>query len=238
MELTILTILTFGASIVGTLTGFGSSTVMVPVVALFYPLPVVLLFVGIIHLFNDFWKIILFRQGINWKLLLGFGVPGIIASFIGASMALSAPEEIMTKILGIVLLGYVFLIVFEPRFRLPHTFFATGAGGALSGFMAGIFGIGGPVRGMFLSAFNFKKHTYLFTAGATAVFVDLSRIATYAAGDVRLEGVLLWGLLVFIPVSFAGAEVAKKFVDRISQKTFRLLVSLFLFLVGVTLLVD
>lgn len=196
------------------------------------------MFVGIIHLANDFWKIILFKEGANWRLLLTFGVPGAIASVVGASLVLAIPDAILSKTLGLILIAYVLILIFEPRFKLPHSPVSAGVGGALSGLLAGIFGIGGPIRAMFLSAFNFKKHTYLFTAGATAVFVDLARIGTYFAGGARLEGILSWGLIIFIPISFVGAEIAKKLVGRISQKSSRLVVSLFLFLVGLTLLVD
>jgi len=83
----LLCILTFVASILGTATGFGTSTVMVPILSLIFPVPVTLLFVGLIHLCGDVWKVILFRTGFDWKLVLGFGLSGIVASFIGASLS-------------------------------------------------------------------------------------------------------------------------------------------------------
>jgi hypothetical protein len=42
----LLCLLTLIASVIGTATGFGTSTVMIPVMVLFVPLPVALLFVG------------------------------------------------------------------------------------------------------------------------------------------------------------------------------------------------
>mgnify|MGYP001577355496 CR=1 FL=1 len=53
---------------VGTATGFGTSTIMIPVMVLYAPLSVALLFVGTIHLCGDIWKVLLFRQGFDWKL--------------------------------------------------------------------------------------------------------------------------------------------------------------------------
>lgn len=237
MEIFLLVLLTFVGSFVGTITGFGSSTIMVPIVALFFPLPATLLFVGIVHTFNDIWKIVLFKHGVNWKLLFSFGIPGVLASFVGARIALSSPEGTLTQFLGGFLVSYVLLLVVDPKFKLPHNTFFSSAGGTLSGFLAGILGIGGPVRSVFLDAFGFPKAVYLFTSGATALFVDVSRLGTYYLGGTRLENYLSWGLLIFIPVSFIGAEVAKKFVDKIPQSKFRLVVSFFLFLVGVKLLI-
>lgn len=236
MQIILISTLTLAASFVGTLTGFGSSTLMLPIMALFFPLPLALLFVGIIHLFNDFWKIILFKHGVHWRLLLTFGIPGIIASFLGARIALTSPQTLLSQILGAVLIIYVFLLIFEPQFKLPHNTLSAGVGGSLSGIMAGLFGVGGPVRSMFLSAFDFPKHIYLFTSGAIAVFIDVSRLITYYSGGTRLEGLLYWGLLIFIPISFVGAEIAKKMVDKIPQEKFRHVVGIFLFAVGVKLL--
>jgi hypothetical protein len=106
-----------------------------------------------------------------------------------------------------------------------------------SGFFAGIFGVGGEIRAAVLAAFNLPKEVYLFTLGAAAFFIDSARIAAYIAHGTRLEGMFLWGLLLFIPLSFLGARVAKKFVDRVPQYYFRLAIALFLALVGLKFLV-
>lgn len=52
----LLGLLTFAASGIGTATGFGTSTVMIPVMALFVSHPVALLFVGVIHVFGDLFQ--------------------------------------------------------------------------------------------------------------------------------------------------------------------------------------
>ncbi len=75
MEIFYITALTFLAGILGTITGFGISTVMVPVVLLFLPLPETLLLVGIIHWFGDIWKMYFFKKGIDWELLVFFWNP-------------------------------------------------------------------------------------------------------------------------------------------------------------------
>lgn len=237
MEIFLISLLTLAASFVGTLTGFGASTIMLPIVVFFFPLPISLLFVGIIHWFNDVWKIILFRRGINWKLLLSFGAPGALASFIGARVVLVEPPEILTQALGGFLIGYFAFLSLEPKFKIPRTSLSQVLGGSLSGFLAGILGIGGAVRGAFLSAFNFPKEIYLFTSGVLALFIDTSRLLTYLYGGIGLGENLLWGLLIFIPVSFAGAEIAKRAVDKTPQKSFRKVVVFFLLLVGIKLLV-
>ena len=236
MEIIYIALLTIVAATVGTLTGFGSSTIMLPVIILFFPLPQALLFVGIIHWFNDIWKIILFKKGVHWKLLLGFGIPGIIASFLGASLAITIPTQILSQILGALLIAYVLLLAIKPTFKLAQTNLTSVSGGSLSGFFAGIFGLGGAIRGLFLSAFDLPKSVYIFTSGAIALVIDSTRLVTYYVGGVRLSPLLTTGFLLFIPASLVGAKIAKRVVNKIPQNKFRTVIALFLFLVGIKLL--
>lgn len=237
MEIVLILILVVFASAVGTLTGFGTSTVMVPVMVIFYPLPQTLLFVGIIHWFGNLWKLVLFREGIQWKLILSFGIPGIAATFLGALLVFNVSSHLLSRILGGVLIGYVVYLLFKSSFRIPPNLFTGVCGGALSGFLAGIFGIGGAVRSMFLTAFDLPKAVYLATAGAIAIFIDTTRMTTYLAKGTRLESMLLWGLLLFIPASFLGAKIAQRVVDKIPQQHFRKVIAIFLLLAGLKLLI-
>ncbi len=111
------------------------------------------------------------------------------------------------------------------------------SGGALSGFFAGMFGIGGAIRSMFLSAFNLPKAVYIATAGAIGLLVDSTRIITYFTGSVILPDELWWGLFLFIPISFVGAKFAKHIVDKIPQDRFRSVIAIFLLLIGIKLII-
>lgn len=236
MEIIYIGMLTIVASGIGTLTGFGTSTIMVPVLLLYLPLPQTLLLVGIIHWFGDIWKILLFRQGINWRLILNFGIPGIVAAFIGARVIFSTSDTLLSQILGGFLIAYVAFLFFKPSFKLQQSNMTAISGGALSGLFAGIFGVGGAIRSVFLTVFDLPKAVYIATAGAIAFAIDSTRLTTYIASGVRLDNALLRGLLLFIPASFLGAYFAKKIINKIPQKQFRTVVTVFLFLVGIKLL--
>lgn len=234
----LLCLLTLVASGIGTATGFGTSTIMIPVLTLFMPIPIALLFVGIIHLFGDIWKVLLFKKGLVWNLILGFGLSGIIASFFGASLSLHAPELPFKRMLGIFLILYVIFLFLKREWALPKTQGTAVCGGLLSGLFAGFFGVGGAVRGAFLTAFNLPKEVYVFTSGLIALFIDITRVSRYVWGGTRMDAGLLYPLVVCIPISFAGAYLAKKFLNRLPQKSFRVFVGSFLALVGIMLLVQ
>jgi uncharacterized membrane protein YfcA len=224
------------ASGIGTLTGFGTSTIMVPVMLLFYSVPQTLFFVGIIHFFGNVWKLLLFRKGLNWRLILSFGIPGIAATFLGASLVFNIPRPIFSKILGSFLILYVIYLSVESSFKVKSNIVFGAFGGALSGFLAGVFGIGGAVRGLFLTAFDLPKVVYISTAGAIAICIDVTRLTRYFSQGTRLPTLLLYGLPLFIPASFLGAAIAKHIVDKIPQQHFRKIVAVFLLLMGIKLL--
>lgn len=236
MQIVWLGLLTLAASMVGTATGFGTSTVMVPVMTMFAPLPVVLLFVGIIHLFGDVWKMLLFKKGFDWKLAAAFVVPGVVFSFVGARISAGGTDWPLKRILGAFLIAYVVFLFIRRDWKLPKTSATAVTGGTLSGLFAGIFGVGGAVRGAFLSAYDLPKSVYIFTSGLIAFFIDVTRLGGYVLGGTRLSGLLWEALLICIPVSLIGAFLAQRLLVRLPQKYFRLFIGIFLIAAGVKLL--
>jgi uncharacterized protein len=236
VDILLIGLLTFVASGVGTLTGFGTSTIMVPVLVSVFPLPQALLLVGIVHWFGNVWKMVLFRRGIRWHLILAFGIPGLIATVVGGMLVFRAPEALLARVFGGALLAYVVFLAVKGRVKVPEATSTAVAGGTLYGFTAGAFGIGGAVRSAFLSAYDLPKAVFIATGGAIGLAIDSARLVTYLVEGAALGPRLLYGLLLFIPMSFAGAAVAKKLVDRIPQERFRTVIAVFLAAVGVRLL--
>ena len=236
MEIILITFTVIIASSVGTLTGFGTSILLVPLLLSFYPVPQTLLFVGIIHWFGNIWKLLLFRKGFQWKLILSFGIPGIVATYLGAELVFDISTALLSRILGSFLIIYVIYLFTKTSFKIKQSLPAGACGGALSGFFAGLFGMGGAIRSLFLTSFDLPKAVYIATAGAIALTIDTTRLTTYILNGSRLPRLLFLGLLIFVPASFLGAKIAKSVVDKIPQKYFRKIVAAFLLLMGLKLL--
>ena len=236
LDITLVALLTVFASGVGTLTGFGTSTIMVPVMVSFIPLSETLLFVGIIHWFGNIWKLTLFRRGIHRELILKFGIPGVAMTVVGGLLVFQTSETTLSRVLGGALVGYVAFMLAKGRLQVPQTTGTAMAGGALYGFSAGIFGIGGAVRGAFLAAFDLPKAVYIATGGAIGLAIDSGRLATYWWEGATLDSRLLLGLAACIPLSFVGAKIAERIVDRIPQERFQVVVAAFLAVMGARLL--
>lgn len=232
-ELFLVTIVTLVASFLGTISGFGISTILVPFLLFFFPFAETLLIAGILHWFNDIWKMLLFKKGIEWKLILTFGIPSVIASSLGALLIFEAPGTVVSRILGLFFVLYGAFLLAYRSFKLKKSNGIAIAGGAASGFVTGITGVGGPLRAVFLSAFKLPKAVYLATIGAIAFATDSVRILTYHFEGARLPTELLLGLIVFVPASYIGAKLAERSLTKIPDTAFRLVIAIFLIVVGI-----
>lgn len=232
MEILFVAVLTLIAACLGTVTGFGTATIMVPVLLLLYPLPETLLLTGIIHFFGNLWKVLLFWQGFNWRLVLGFGLPGLAFAWIGASFVFSVSEEVLTSLLGIVLLSFSLFLFVNDRFQLPISSAVAALGGSISGFLSGVFGVGGAVHAAFLTTFNLPKGVYLATAGCIGLIIDSGRIVRYLIEGTTITSIPLSFVPVFIGTSFIGAMIARRIVLHIPQAKFRQVTLGFLFLLA------
>ncbi|MDD4363444.1 MAG: sulfite exporter TauE/SafE family protein [Atribacterota bacterium] len=230
-----ITILTLIASVIGTITGFGISTLMIPVLLIFFQPIEAIFLVSLIHWFGNLWKIIFFSKGFNLKLFYLFGLTGFLTSYMGAAISLGSNEEILLRFLGVFLFLYALFLIFQTGFQVPASNITALFGGSLSGFFAGIFGMGGAIRSIFLSAFNLPKEVYIATAGAIGLLIDSTRVVTYFLGGVKLSEMLWWGLPLFIIISFIGAKIARRIVDQIPQDKFRIVIAIFLLLIGIKL---
>lgn len=220
----------FVAEVIATMAGFGSSTLLMPVATLLFTFPTALLLVGVFHVAGSGSRVVFFRHGLVRRVLLGFGIPSLALTLLGALLVRSTPEPTLKGLLGLFLMAYA-AISLKQSLRLRPTLGAMAAGGAVSGFLAGLIGTGGALRGAFLSAFRMPRDEYLANAAAIAFAVDLTRLPVYfGQGFSRSVPWTYYPLLVGI--AWLGAFVGRRLVARIAQEPFRRVVFALLLLTG------
>jgi len=229
-------ILALISEIIGTIGGFGSSVFFVPMAEFFFDFKTVLMLTAILHDFSNTSKLILFRKHIDFKLLLLYGIPSTVFVIIGAYMSSILHYKYNELILGIFLIAFSSLIFLRPSFRLPVSKFSSITGGSAAGFLAGLIGTGGAIRGMSLAAFNLEKNIFIATSAAIDFFVDISRTVVYfKAGYYQPSHTLYIPFLLV--VAFTGSWLGKKLLVKISQEDFRKIVLVLLFIIGITMIV-
>ena len=167
------------AEILGTIGGFGSSVFFVPIANFYFDFESVLGLTAIYHLSSNLSKIVLFKKGLDKKLLINIGVPSVIFVVIGGLLTKLVDGQYLEIVLGafLIVLALVFLInknlVINPTRRNAVI------GGSLSGFSAGLLGTGGAIRGLTMAAFNLEKSVFIATSAFIDFLIDFSRTFVY-----------------------------------------------------------
>lgn len=211
------------AEIIGTISGFGSSLLFVPIAALFFDFQTVLGITAVFHVFSNLTKIALFRSGIDRKIVLKLGVPAVVFVIIGAMLSAYVPQRELELAMCLVLIGLsIFLILFNKK-QLKQTDRNLILGGTGSGFLAGLIGTGGALRGITLAAFQLPKDVFIASSALIDLGVDSSRtVVYYFNGYLHPEIFLMIPFLLII--SILGNWIGKKILDHISQQFFRYMV--------------
>lgn len=226
----------FFAESVGTITGFGATTILVPLSALFIPLKEAIVLVSLFHFFGTFWRTLAFRRGINWQVAVIFGLPSLIFSAFGASLLSYAPITVIAKTLGVLLIVYAVIALFKKRILLPKHPLLLALGGGAVGFFAGLIGTAGALRGAFLTSWNLEKNVYLGTGAVMGLGADFVRVFVYQkTGLLTISPILT---IVLATVALLGTLFGRKLVGIAKQDTFAKIVFIALILAGIRFLVS
>jgi len=230
-------LLAFVSEIAGTIAGFGSSVFFVPLAGFFFDFHEVLALTAILHVFSNAAKLVLFRHAVQWRLLLLLGIPSTLFVILGAYLSTRLEFKYTELILGIFLIAFSTFFLIRPKTKLsPHPFNAVAAGGA-AGFLAGVIGTGGAIRGLALGAFDLEKNMFVATSAAIDSGVDLSRMIVYLrSGFLTAES--FWLIPALFAIAFAGSYTGKLLLNKIEQKSFRKIVLVLVLLIGLTTLYE
>jgi uncharacterized membrane protein YfcA len=239
----------FLASALTLYAGFGLGTMLLPVFALFFPVPVAIAATAVVHLSNNIVKLLLVGRFADRVVIRRFGIPAVIGSVAGARMLadlsraepivayrlFGAPHEVTPVGLAIGLLILVFAL-WETVPRFACVSFDTrylAVGGVLSGFFGGLSGHQGALRSAFLIRAGLSRDAFVGTGVVIACLVDVARLVLYGRetgfGGVRAE----WEIALAATVSaITGAIVASRLLPRVSLRVIHAIVGAMLFVIA------
>lgn len=248
-------IICLAALIVAILTffsGFGLGTLLTPVFMLFFPVDLAIALTGVVHFFNNVFKLILVGKKADRTVLIRFGIPAVIMAAIGAWMLLWVAD--MPPLFSYVLMNNhfdvypakfliaVLLIVFALMDLIPalrQLSFGKDKlilGGMLSGFFGGLSGNQGALRSAFLIRAGLSKEAFIGSAVVISSFVDFTRLGVYAT---RFSGAGLAENLTLVLAAtlsaIVGAFLGNKLLKKITLHTVQIMVAILLIIVSIGL---
>jgi uncharacterized protein len=240
------------ASFLTFFSGFGLGTLLMPVFALFFDLPSAIGLTAIVHLLNNVFKLALVYKNINYRVLLQFGIPALLSSFVGAWILgkISMSEMVLhsytlgEKMFSITWPGLIigsvvlFFSVVELSKKLstlsfhPRWLFA---GGLFTGFFGGLSGHQGALRSAFLLRLNLDKAVFVASGVSIACLVDVARLSMYSFRyDIVEQNTSL--LLLAVLSAFSGALIGNKVFKKTSIDFMKWMVGTFMLVISLLMI--
>jgi len=215
------------AQLVYVLFGFGAGLIAVGGLALIFPeikdVVVLLLLVNLPAELLVTWRS---RREIRWRPIGGLGVGIAIGIPLGTWLLSNTNAEIILTVLGwfLIAVGLLF-IKLPPGGRVTPPAAAAPPTGLLSGVLTGLFGTGGPPLIIWYHLAAASKSAFRANLMTIFLLMTFVRVPSYAASGL-MTGPRLWSSVLVMPAVLLGAWLGHRLHLRISERTFRCLVSL------------
>lgn len=203
------------ASMLTFFSGFGLGTILLPVMAIFFPIEVAVALTGVVHFLNNLFKLLLVGRHAAWRVVLRFGIPAMVAAFFGARLlfGMSYVKQVVAVLMILFALMEILPQFKKVQFGLKWMPF----GGLLSGFFGGLSGHQGALRSMFLIRAGLSKEAFIATGVVIACAIDVTRLSVYASQFAAHSLYREWPLLVAATASaFVGAFIGNKLLKKIT----------------------
>lgn len=210
----------------------------------YYPPELAIALTGFVHFVNSALKSALNRS-VNWKIVLVFGIPSLLAAVIGSVLLttlsnkslilfdltetlLTRPVSLLKFIIGFLMMSFSIL---ELTLKGKTSSLPLWLGGALSGFMGGLSGHQGALRSVFLLNRVGEVSSFVSTAAFIGLMTDVSRNSIYLVN-------LNWGtvdipqLVLTVIAAAAGVLIGTRLLKKITFGFIQTVVSIGLFLLG------
>lgn len=251
METALIAAVAFVASGLTLFSGFGLGSILMPVMAIFFPVEVAISATALVHLANNIFKLALFGKHGRKDVILKFGLPAMAFAAAGA-WTLAAMSELkpfltyswlgkeitvewVKLVIALLIVTFSVMELVPWLGRLEFGLRLLPVGGVFSGFLGGLSGHQGAMRSAFLANAGLTREQFIGTGVTIACLVDVIRLTVYGAhlSAVGLENPPL--ILTACAAAFVGAYGGKKLVKKITMRQIQIVVAGGLFLLSLGL---
>lgn len=227
-------IVLFVAYIVRGIAGFGSGLISVPLLALFFPLQIVVPIIVLLDYVGSASQGLRNRQLIAWREQLPLVPFTLIGVGLGLSLLQSLNSATLAQALGVFIMVYaVYQLLPLPEQRGSRLFAVPGGG--LGGLVGTVFGAGGPFYIIYLGLRGLDKGALRATFAANFLIDGGIRLAGYAAFGFFDRTSLLY-IAAALPIVAIALFLGGRVHSSLSPAVFTRLISVLLLVSGVALL--
>ncbi len=205
--------------------GAGAPIMAVPIMAIFYSVPIAVVVFTIPNLVSNGWQLWAYRRELLaprfvWSLVIGGGLGAVVGSFI---LAFVSGEFLMAG-LGAIVFGYIGLRLAKPDWKLSQEAAdrVVLPVGVAAGLMQGAGGISAPVSLTFLNAMRLERGAFIATISAFFTAMGVAQAVTLVALGIMTPMLTLWSTLAVIPLfgamplgAWLGRRIPREAFDRV-----------------------
>ena len=201
--------------------GMAGGMLLIGFLLLMLPVPVAMVFHGVIQIAANGWRSWLWRHHINWRVVAGFGLGSLFSLVVFSSLAFVPPKWAVLMAVG--LTPFVALAVpqsIAPNIeRRGQAFLAGAIGGALQL----VSGVTGPILDIFYVRSGMTRQVNVSTKACAQVMGHLTKVIYFGAliadpAGRELEQWLVMGFACIFAV--IGTTLSRSVLDRLSDRQF------------------
>ena len=201
--------------------GMAGGMLLIGFLLFLLPVPVAMVFHGVIQIAANSWRSWLWRHHINWSVVLQFGLGSAFSLMVFSSLTFVPSKPLVLMAVG--LTPFVALAVpqrIAPNIERRGQAFVAGAiGGALQL----VSGVTGPILDIFYVRTGMTRQVNVSTKAAAQVLGHLTKVTYFGALVANPGGrdPEQWLVMAFA-AGFAvlGTTLSRSFLDRLSDKQF------------------
>ncbi len=252
MEIAIISLTAFLVAILTFFSGFGLGTILTPVFMIFFPVELAIALTGVVHFFNNIFKLFLVGRNANKEVLFRFGIPAVVAAIVGSWVLLNISDlqplfsyDAFGKhfeVFPVKFIISILLIIFASIDLIPY--FNTlqfgkdklPIGGALSGFFGGLSGNQGALRSAFLIKAGLSKEAFVATAVIVSTFVDFTRLSVYATRFTKSGLTDNLTLVISATIAgIAGSYLGNNLLKKVTLRFLQVMIAIMLIIISLAL---
>lgn len=223
------------AGAISSVAGFGIGSILTPLFAIHFGTKLAVAAVSIPHLIATALRFVRIGEHVDKRVFVSFGITSAAGGLLGALLHARFSSTALSYVLGALLVFAGIMGVTGLSGRMRFEGVAAWIAGALSGAFGGLVGNQGGIRSAAMLGMRVSKESFVATATAIALVVDLARMPVYAAVQGK-EVLEIWPVLLLAIIGVVlGTLAGERVLRKIPEPLFRRIVSFIILSLGVAL---
>ncbi len=201
--------------------GMAGGMLLIGFLLMMLPVPVAMVFHGVIQIAANGWRSYLWRHHVNWSVVLQFGLGSVFSLLVFSSFAFVPPKSVVLLAIGLT----PFVALSVPQ-RIAPNIQARGqafVAGAIGGALQLISGVTGPILDIFYVRSGMSRQMNVSTKAAAQITGHLTKVVYFGGMVAHPAGRDLeqWLVMAFAAVfAVFGTSLSCHVLDRLSDKQF------------------